>query len=92
MEFFSEIFNLFNFFQEKGEAKAKEYKASFLETSAKTNTEIDKAFTMLTKVILDKTIKAVEVPDLKLQLTYKPKQCGLTKSVFVFIKQCLCLH
>ena len=44
--------------KERGEAIAKENGVRFLETSAKTNVNIDKAFMDLSESILDKTIEA----------------------------------
>lgn len=46
--------------KERGEAIAKENGIRFLETSAKTNINIDKAFIELSESILDKTIDVQE--------------------------------
>ena len=47
--------------KERGEAIARENGIRFLETSAKTNVNIDRAFIELSESILDKTVDVQEV-------------------------------
>ena len=51
--------------KERGEAIARDHLCPFLETSAKTDRNIERAFTMLAEAILD---KIVAVPDRKMSL------------------------
>ena len=52
--------------KERGEAIARDHRVPFLETSAKTDRNIERAFTMLAEAILD---KIVDVPDKKRSLS-----------------------
>ena len=48
--------------KERGDAIAREHNLRFLETSAKTNINIDKAFVELAETILEKMLEALNPP------------------------------
>ena len=53
--------------QEKGEAIAKEYGVTFLEVSAKTDKNVERAFSMLAEAILDNSIDIPDAAGVKLR-------------------------